>query len=286
MRSTSVRIRRLGLGGLIAATLGLAHPAAAADPQPYDLDFGPAANAAVDETLRATSDLDSLRKNAPVSPFGLLARARGDVDRLKTVLESFGYYQSQVLITIDGLPLDDGALGERLTALPKGSNAHVVIRFELGPLYRLRHVDIEGTVPASALGRFGLASGDPAVATSVLAAGGRLLDALHDEGYAFAKVDEPVATEDATQPLLDVSFRVETGAKVNIGTIHFAGMKRVRERLLRRRLLLRTGEQYSSSSVERARKDLAGLGVLTAVTVRLGGALDATGGVPVTFEVK
>jgi translocation and assembly module TamA len=286
LRSTSVRIRRLGLGGLIAATLGLAHPAAAADPQPYDLDFGPAANAAVDETLRATSDLDSLRKNAPVSPFGLLARARSDVDRLKTVLESFGYYQSKVLITIDGLQLADGGLGERLTALPKGSDAHVVIRFELGPLYRLRHVDIEGTVPASALTHFGLASGDPAVATSVFAAGGRLLDALHDEGYAFAKVDEPVATEDATQPLLDVSFRVETGAKVNIGTIHFAGMKRVHESLLRRRLLLRTGEQYSSSLVERARKDLAGLGVLAAVTVRLGGAVDATGGVPMTFEVK
>jgi translocation and assembly module TamA len=286
LRSTSARIRRLDLCGLIAAALGLAHPAAAADPQAYDLDFGPAANAAVEETLRATSDLDSLRKNAPVSPFGLLARARGDVDRLKTVLESFGYYQSQVLITIDGLPLDDGALGERLTALPKGSDAHVVIRFALGPLYHLRHVDVQGMVPESALSHFGLASGDPAIATSVLAAGGRLLDALHDEGYAFAKVDEPVATEDATQPLLDVSFRVETGARVQIGAIHFAGMKHVHESLLRKRLLVRTGEQYSSSLVERARKDLASLSVLAAVSVRLGGAVDATGGVPLTFEIK
>ena len=37
-----------------------------------------------------------------MSPFGLIARARGDVDRLKTVLESFGYYDSSVAITING----------------------------------------------------------------------------------------------------------------------------------------------------------------------------------------
>ncbi len=286
MRSISARIRCLALRGLLLVASGLAQPAAAADPQSYDLDFGSTANGAVDETLQATSDLESLRKNAPVSPFGLLARARSDVDRLKTVLESFGYYQGKVSITIDGLPLDDGALAERLTALPKGSAAHVVIRFDLGPLYHLGHVDIEGMVPAAALSHFGLASGDPAVANSVLAAGGRLLDALREQGYAFAKVDEPVATEDATHPSLDVSFRVETGALVKIGAIHFAGMKHVHERLLRKRLLLHTGEQYRSSLVERARKDLATLGVLTAVTVRLGGELDATGGVPVTFEVK
>jgi translocation and assembly module TamA len=286
LRSISAGIRWLALRGLIAAALGLGNPAAAADPQSYAVDFGPAASGEVDDTLRATSDLDSLRKNAPVSPFGLLARARSDVDRLKTVLESFGYYRSKVLITIEGLPLDDGALAERLTALPKGSDAHVVIRFELGSLYHLRHVDIEGTVPASALAHFKLASGDPAVATSVLAAGSRLQDALREEGYAFAKVDDPQATEDATLPLLDVSFHVETGAKVRIGAIHFAGMKRVHESLLSKRLLLHTGDQYSASLVERARKDLTSLGVLTAVTVRLGDAVDATGGVPVTFEVK
>ena len=286
MRSISARFRWLALRGLLAVTLGLARTALGADPQTYDVDFGPAAGGAMDDTLRASSDLDSLRKNAPVSPFGLLARARSDVDRLKTVLESFGYYDSKVLITIDALPLDDGVLAERLTALPKGSDAHVVIRFELGPLYHLRRVDIEGSVPPSALASFALASGDPAVATNVLAAGGRLQEALREEGYAFAKVDEPQAVEDATQPVLDVSFRVETGAKVKIGAIHFAGMKRVRESLLRKRLLLSSGEQYTASRVERARKDLASLGVLSAVTVRLGAAVDGTGGVPLTFEVK
>ena len=54
------------------------------------------ATAAMDATLHATSDLIALRTSAPVSPFGLIARARSDIDRLKTVLESYGYYQSKV----------------------------------------------------------------------------------------------------------------------------------------------------------------------------------------------
>jgi translocation and assembly module TamA len=44
----------------------------------------------------------TLRTSAPVGPFGLIGRARSDLDRLKTVLESYGYYQSYVAITIDG----------------------------------------------------------------------------------------------------------------------------------------------------------------------------------------
>ncbi len=65
----------------------------------------------IDQTLKATSDLLSLRTSAPVSPFGLIARARSDTDRLKTALESFGYYESHVTININGLLLTDPSLG-------------------------------------------------------------------------------------------------------------------------------------------------------------------------------
>ncbi|EQD63079.1 hypothetical protein B1A_09309, partial [mine drainage metagenome] len=52
-----------------------------------------------------TSQLAALRTSAPVGPFGLIARARGDVERLQTVLDSFGYYDGKITITIDGVRL-------------------------------------------------------------------------------------------------------------------------------------------------------------------------------------
>src|SRR5882757_10329501 len=99
--------------------------ARAADPQAYKVDLAPVGNDDIDQTLKATSDLLALRSSAPVSPFGLIARARSDTDRLKTALESFGYYESHVIININGLLLTDPGLGDALTALPSGSSAKV-----------------------------------------------------------------------------------------------------------------------------------------------------------------
>ena len=265
---------------------GIVSLARAADPQPYRVELAPTGNGALDSTLKATSQLAVLRKSAPVDPFGLIARARGDIDRLRTVLEGFGYYQGSVSITINGLVLDDPKLGDILSALPKENDAVCRVSFNLGPLYHLGNIQIDGSVPDSARGSLGLASGAPAIATDVLAGGARLLTALENQGYAFAKVDPPVAGEDPRKHALNVTFHVVTGPHVQIGEIRFEGLKRVHERLVRRRLLLHTGEPYSALAVERARKDLLTLGVFASVNVRLADSPDGEGRVPVTFQME
>jgi translocation and assembly module TamA len=270
---------------LVFAVAVFGSAAHAADPQPYRVEIASVGNSAMDAALKATSDLQSLRGTAPVSPFGLIARARSDVDRLKTALESFGFYQSNVVININGLMLSNAALAEALTALPKGSDARVAISFNLGPLYHLGRIDVDGELPASVQTSLGLTAGQPAVASAVLAGGARLLMALQEQGYAFAKVDPPVAYEAADAPVVDLRFHVVVGAKVNIGEIRIEGLQRVHESLLRARLLLHTHEPYSPSAVERARHDLLGLGVFGQVSVQIGTAVDDSGGVPITFKV-
>src|SRR6202035_4328146 len=133
----------------VTAFGSLAH---AADPQPYRVDIASVGDGNIDATLKDTSDLQSLRKTAPVSPFGLIARARSDVDRLKTTLESFGYYQSTVTIKINGTIINNPGLGDVLSALPKGEDAQVAIAFVLGPQYHLGRIDIDGDLPEGARG--------------------------------------------------------------------------------------------------------------------------------------
>src|ERR1700723_664520 len=273
---------------LFLSGLWLASSARAADPQAYQVDLASVGNDDINQTLKATSDLLSLRTSAPVSPFGLIARARSDTDRLKTALESFGYYQSHVTININGLPLTDPSLGEALTALPQGSSARVAVSFSLGTLYHLRRIDIDGEVPPPINARqtLGLSSGQPAVAATVLAGGAHLLSAMQEQGYAFAQVDAPVAYEAADAPVLDVSFHVVAGAKVRIGEIHVEGLQRVHESLVRRRLLLHSGEIYKPSAIEAARHDLLGMNVFSQVSVQVGSKADESGGVPITFKLR
>src|ERR1700681_840553 len=125
---------------LLIAVTAFCSLARAADPQPYRVEIASVGNGEIDATLKATSDLQTLRKTAPVSPFGLIARARSDVDRLKTTLEGFGYYQSSAVIKINGIMVNNPALADVLSALPKGQDAEVSISFKLGPLYHLPRI--------------------------------------------------------------------------------------------------------------------------------------------------
>jgi translocation and assembly module TamA len=275
LRSISVLLTICFLGESVAR---------AADPQPYKVDIGSVGNHKFDSTLKATSQLVALR-STPVSPFALVARARGDIERLKTVLDSFGYYQGSVSITIDGHALDDPGLADALSALPKKTDAHCKVAFDLGPLYHIGKITIDGDLPDVAHNTLGFATGDPALASEILAGGARLLTALENHAYAFAKVDGPIAYEDPENHVLNLTFHVFPGAQALIGDIHFQGLKRMREPILRRRLLLHPGQPYSAIAVEQARKDLLVLGVFDTVNVHIGEAPDEQGRVPVIFQL-
>jgi translocation and assembly module TamA len=262
--------------------------ALAADPQTYKVDIVSVGNRDIDATLKATSDLQSLRSSAPVSPFGLIGRARSDVDRLTTVLESYGYYEAKVAININGMALIDPKLGDALTGLPKGTEARVSISFTLGKIYHLRKIDIDGDWPDTIDPRatLDLKTGALAVAANVLAAAARLLTALQEQGYAFAQAEPPEAYEAAEAPELDLKIHVVAGRKVNIGEIRIEGLKRVHEKVARGRLLLHSGDLYQPSVIEKARRDLLALNVFAQVSVQTGNQPDESGGVPVTFKIR
>jgi translocation and assembly module TamA len=260
--------------------------ARAADPQGYGVTITSTGERAIDASLNASSELLSLRDSAPVSPLGLVARAQSDIDRLKTVLESFGYYQGGVAITIDGMTLADPGLGDALNALAQGTDAQVTISCQLGPLYHLRRITIDGELPDSVRPALGLTAGAPAVAADVLAGAARLLTALEEQGFALAKVDAPIAYEDPGNRVLDLIFHVETGPKVQVGEIQIEGLEHLNRQFVLARLVLQSGEPYRASQIERARQDLLGMGVFSSVSVQLGTSADAQGRVPVTFQVR
>lgn len=274
--------RACGLVILLACGALAAQAARAANPQSYKVDWVSSGDKAIDSTLKQTSQLETLRKTAPTDPFGLIARARGDVTRLATVLQSFGYYDGSITITINGMGLDSARLADTLAALPKGTDAQVKIEPTLGPLFHVGRIDIEGALPDGMRQKMNLSPGAPAVAADVLAAGSSLQTALQNAGYAFATVAKPVAYEVPAQHVLNLTFRVTTGPRVRIGAIELKDLKQVHETLLRRRLLLHSGELYDATAIEKAREDLLSLGLFTTVSVHLGGA-DREQRVPLTF---
>ena len=276
-------LRRLAL--LVAALAILQPPAHAADPQPYTVTIAPTGDAAIDGVLKDSSVLNSLRTNAPVGPFALVTRAQGDVGRLQAALQSFGYYDSKATIQIEGHPLDDPDLPDLLTALPSGSVAKVTVSVARGPLFHLRRVTVVGSLPEAARAKLGVAAGDPAVASHVLAGQSNLLLALQSGGYALAKVGTPDVVETPAERVLDVTYHVEPGPRVDIGAITVTGLKVTNPGYVDHRLLVHSGQQYDPAAIEAARQDLANTGVFASVNAAVPTQLAPDGTLPLTFTV-
>jgi translocation and assembly module TamA len=280
------RLRRI-VGGTCGLLLILISSVSrSADPQPYKVKLADTRDSALNDALQSTSELLSLRKSAPVGPFGLIGRAQNDIGRLKTVLESVGYYQGSVSVKIDSLALDDPKLGEELTNRAAKDDANVEVAFNLGPQYHLGTVELTGDVPEKAAGALRLSTGAPAIAADVLAAADRVRQTLADEGYAYAKVDAPHAKENSSERLINVTIHVTPGERYRLGDIRFTGLKTINESHVRKRLLIHSGEQYKASAIEAARRDLLAVGVFTQVTVELPQKPDPDGLIPLTFKFR
>ncbi|MGH7075941.1 MAG: autotransporter assembly complex protein TamA [Stellaceae bacterium] len=259
--------------------------AMAANPQPYRVTIAATGNGTLDTALKGSSELEALHKKAPVEPFALVVRARQDVGRLKTVLESYGYYDGKVEITLDGRPISDSALPRILAAVPKGKPVEARIAIEKGPLFRVGHIRLAGPVSAAARAKLDLRSGAPAVASAILAARARLVAALQEQGHPFAKVRLLPATLEERTKTLDIVFEATPGPIAHIGSIRFTGLKSVNEGFARRHLSIHEGELYRPGTVEKARLALAALGVFSGVVVRHADHLGPDGRLPITFVV-
>jgi translocation and assembly module TamA len=274
--------RRLAVGAFLWVAPWCAR---AADPLPYTVTLPATGNGPLDAALKGSLQLIALRTRAPAGPFAVISRARQDVGRLSTALESFGYYRSHASITVAGLALDNPALPDRLEAHPANPPAPIAITIDTGPLFHLRHVRLEGAVPRSADAAFTLHPGDPADAGRVLAACAAVLNALREDGYALAAVAPPDAVLVPSEEALDVTVRVTAGPRVNLGPITITGLRRVHESYVRRRLLIHPGELYRPSAIDAARQDLAAVGVFSGVVIRTSPTLDPQGTMPVTVDV-
>ncbi len=270
---------------LLAAFIVRSQGGHAADPQPYSVTIEPTGKPALDKAAAESSTLVGLREKAPVGPFGLVERAQGDVARFTAALGSFGYYNGRVEVTIAGKALDDPGLADLLDATPATTTVPVQVTLTPGPEFHLRNISLGGAVAPEARAALDLQPGQPALAASVLAAQGRMLKALLDSGHALAKVDAPVATLEVNAHALDVTFHVDAGPRVDIGQISISGLKDVNESFVRRRLLLRTGQQYNPDEIEKARQDVATEGVFSSVRITPSSVLAPDGSLPVRVTV-
>lgn len=267
--------------GLMLGAFAYTPPAMAADGLEYQLHIDKTGDDDLDEAIEASSQLAALKDSPPDTVYVLMDRARNDEPRLIKALNSFGYYQPKITILVDGQDVDTP---ENLPADGTGKkDVRVRVEIRKGPLYHLRDIVLEGEAPAGSEAALNLKAGMPARADKVLAAQSALQKKLLQDGYAFAKVEEPVAFADDGAHVLDVHFKVQSGKPAKLGKVSVKGLKDMKADFVRRVIHLQPGEAYQPAELNAARTRLMELGTFSSVTVQTADKPDADGNAPVTF---
>lgn len=271
----------------------LANPVLAQEPppSPYRVEITPSGDKQLVSAIEAVSQLIRLQETAPTDAYGLLARARADLPRLREALLAEGFWGGAARIEIAGEDVAQPAASPAPSA--PGSPLPVAIILDPGPKYRIGQIIIlaqpagDDALLEQAAAALRLAEGDPARPADILAAEEALLRALRRAGHPLASMVARDAVVDHDTKTLEITWRIAPGPPANFGQTSVAGTTRTDPLLLMRLATRRLEDQpYSPERLERARRALMGLGVFNFVRATEAPALDEAGRLPVHFQVQ
>lgn len=259
------------------------------DPKRYQLVFD-ALNTTpeVETALKAASELWR-GQDAPVGgSAGVIARAKGDYQRILAALYNQGYYGSSISIVVEGRQASDVPVGAEFA-----NEGQIIVSVEPGLEYTFGRTIINGAAPISddptdqlpTLADVAFAQGLTAKAGNVGKAAKLARDAWRQLGHPLAKITDRRVTANHPQNQLNVELDVDSGPRATYGTVEVRGTTNMDPEFVARQTGLQAGQEYDPDDLERARKRLDRLGVFSVRKLEEGEALDDQGALPLLLSV-
>ncbi len=184
-------------------------------------------------------------------------RITEDKELLDRLLRAKGYYAARIRGAVSAPPTGSDKLAVAFDVVP-------------GAQYLLRSVDLEGLADTGAhqpalRAAFPVAAGDPVDADKIIAAQGSLSTALGEQGFPFAKVDEPQVRIDHEERKGDLDIVVTPGGFRSFGTILLSDDRLFSARHVQRIARFDPGDPYKTSEVEDLRRAIIATGLVSSV---------------------
>jgi translocation and assembly module TamA len=235
--------------------------------------------------VAASSTLVELKESPPDSLFGLTRRAEEDIPRIEKALRSAGYYGGTVTILVDGKDVtDEVALAD--AEEPTGDKPLPVdIQVTPGEIFTLQSVTVQAPPDLAKPLAPKLQAQQSARAADILEERERLLNAVLDQGYPFAKVTLQPAVVDHATGSVAVTYVVEPGPAATMGAVSVSGLERMDPDFMRQRTEFPPSKLFQPSDINALRDDLRSLDVFESVKVTPAEQLAPDGSLPVDVLV-
>ncbi len=260
-----------------------------ADPQLYSVTVSVNTTGALESAVRNASALAADSGEPASGAAGLLAKARGDYQRILAALYNEGHYGGTVSIRVAGQ--EAAQLAPDVT-LP--DPVDVVILVDPGPLFRFSSVNIVNQAPPTsdpndqveAPVHAGFGDGEIARSSVILRAEQLTLEAWRQLGHAKAEVVSREVVADHATSTVDVTITVDPGPVVAFGDIAVTGTERMDPEFVRWQTGLAVGQEYDPDDLELAQKRLDRLEVFRAARLEAADSVGADGLLPYQLIVQ
>jgi len=210
------------------------------------------------------------------SPAFLRRRADNDIDTLKTILQSEGYYTPEITRVVTG-----GTDGEIL-------NVEMII--DSGAAYDLREhtFDLTNSPTQPNLPQpvdLGSPIGERAQAILILEAEDAAIATLRGEGYAYARYVDRKAVADPGDSSLEVRSIIDAGRPHTFGPVSYVGLTAVEEEYLNTYITWQPGQTYNALTLAEFQQDLVRTELFNTVTAEPPEESPGTSDLPITVTV-
>lgn len=145
---------------------------------------------------------------------------------------------------------------------PCGTNMTLTFEIEEGDLYRFGTINTTGTDECPEdyiVNRLPVRSGALYSRKSITEAMRALESFWGDKGYIFARIDPSIQTNE-DEKTVDIIFNTNLGEKITLHKIIIKGNRKIREKVIRRRILLREGSLITATLMELSKNSVESLG--------------------------
>ncbi len=195
------------------------------------------------------------------------ARARQDQELLRQLLDVYGYYDAQVLRTLDGVqPAVENGEGQTARREP-------TVRFDIIPGARFRFGTVNlgqlETAPdhESLRATFGIYPGDPMSSDAIIREQFALDTALGETGYPFAEINAPSLLVDHARSQGDLTMIVLPGGKYVFGDVNSDLPDFLSGRHLQNIARFDAGDTFKRSLMLDLRRAIVATGLVSSVTL-------------------
>jgi translocation and assembly module TamA len=261
------------------------------DPKRYqvDLQVQQAGDEDLEDAVQSASELYRGKDSAVGGTAGIIARAKGDYQRILAGLYNEGHYGGSISIQINGREASELAPGTEIA-----DNPLIEVNVDPGPQYRFGTAEVQNSAPPPtdeddrlpSLADVGFASGLTANADAVGRASKLSRDAWREQGFAKAKIVDRQARAIHPDSELNVTMRVEPGRRATYGTVNVEGTERMDRAFVARQTGLLPGQEFNPDDLERARVRLERLGVFSVQKIEEGERINEAGELPMNVIVQ